>query len=87
MLNSGMIPPGNSDIVHRFLLGKTRPGFEIRTWEKQSWDGYCKQCCKAIETTAHIFECEKTQAYLDMLNLNTGVQRIYSLKSLLGDHY
>ena len=25
MLNSGMIPPGNSDKVHRFLLGKTMP--------------------------------------------------------------
>ena len=28
MLNSGMIPPGNSDIIHRFLLGKTWPDVE-----------------------------------------------------------
>ena len=46
-----------------------------------------KQCCKVIETTAHIFECEKTRAYLDALSLNTGLHRIYNLKSLLGDHY
>ena len=30
MLDSGMIPTGNSDIIHRFLLRKTRPGEEIR---------------------------------------------------------
>ena len=71
MLNLGMIPTGNSDILHRFLLGKTRPGEEIRNWKNQNWDGYCKQCCKVIETTAHIFECEKTKAYLDTLSLNT----------------
>ena len=87
MLNSGMIPTGNSDILHRFLLGKTRPGDEIRNWKNQSWDGYCKQCCKVIETTAHIFECEKTRAYLDALSINTGIHRIYNLKSLLGDYY
>ena len=73
MLNSGMIPSGNNDIVHRFLLGKKsqvqRAG---RGKTNQSWDGYCKQCYKVIETTAHIFECEKTKAYLD---------------TLLGDHY
>ena len=28
MLNSGIIPPGNSDIIHSFLLGKARPGEE-----------------------------------------------------------
>ena len=36
MLNPGMIPPGNSDIIHRLLLGKTRPGSEIQTWKNQS---------------------------------------------------
>ena len=55
VLNSGMIPPGNSYIVHRFLLWKTRPGSEIRTWKNQSWDGYCKQCWKVIATTAQFF--------------------------------
>ena len=30
MPNSGMIPTRNSDIIHRFLLGKTRLGEEIR---------------------------------------------------------
>ena len=74
-------------MIHRFLLGKTRPGEEIRNWKKQDWDGYCKQCCKVIETTAHILECEKTREYLDALSLNTGLHRIYNLKSLLGDHF
>ena len=87
MLNTGMIPTGNSDIIHRFLLGKTRPGEEIRNWKNQNWDGYCKQCCKVIETTAHIFECEKTRAYLEPPSLNTGVHRINNLKSLLEDHH
>ena len=31
MLNSGTIPPGNADIFHRLILGKTRPGIEIRS--------------------------------------------------------
>ena len=87
MLNSGMMPTGNSDILHRFQLGKTRPGGEIRNWKNQNWDGYCKQCCKVVETTAHIFECEKTRAYLDELSLKTGLHRIYNIGSLLGDHY
>ena len=55
MLNSGMIPTGNGDIIHRVLLGKTRPGEQIRTWKNQSWDDYCKQYCKVIETMAHNF--------------------------------
>ena len=80
MLISGMIPTGNSDIIHRFLLGKTRPGEEIQIWKNQSWDGYCKQCCKVIETTAHIFECEKTRAYLDTFSLNTGIQKMFLVK-------
>ena len=50
MLNSGMIPPGNSNIIQRFLLGKTRPGEEIRTWKNKSWDGYGKKCCMVVET-------------------------------------
>ena len=36
---------------------------------------------------SHIFECEKTCNYLDKLSMNVGVQRVYGLKSLLGDHY
>ena len=31
MLDSGMIPTGNSDIIHRFLLKKKGPGEEIQT--------------------------------------------------------
>ena len=84
MLNSGMILPGNSDIPHRLILWKTRPGEEIRTSKNKKWDGYCKQCCKVIEVMSHIFEYEKN---LDKLSMNEGVQRVYGLKSLLGDHY
>ena len=36
MLNTGMIPTGNSDIIHRFLLGKTRPGEEIQNWKTKT---------------------------------------------------
>ena len=87
MLSSLLIATGNSDIIYRFLLRKTRTGEEIWNWKNQSWDGYCKKCCKVIETTAHIFECEKTRVYLDALSLNTGLHRIYNIKSLLGDYY
>ena len=34
ILNNGMIPPGNSYRIHKFLLGKSRPGEEIRTRKK-----------------------------------------------------
>ena len=40
MLNSGMKLPRNRDIIHRFLLGKTRPDEKIQQWENQIWDGY-----------------------------------------------
>ena len=46
ILNSGMIPQGNSDIQHRLILGKKRAGEEIRKWKKQKWNGYCKQSSK-----------------------------------------
>lgn len=85
MLNSGMIPPGNSDIIRRFLLGKTRPGDEIWALKNQSWDGYCMQCCKVDETVSHIFKCVKTREYLDKLSINVEIQRVYGVKRLLGD--
>ena len=50
MLNSGMMPTENSNILHRFLLRKTRPGEEISNWKNQNWDGYSKQCCHSIST-------------------------------------
>ena len=31
-----MLNSGNSAIIHRFLLGKTRPGEEIQNWKNQS---------------------------------------------------
>ena len=39
MLNSGTIPAGNSDIFHRLILRKTRPGEEIQKWKNQNWAG------------------------------------------------
>ena len=56
MFNSGMIPRGNSDILHRFLLRKTRPGEEIRTCKNKN----CKQCCKVLEMMSHIFSCDSS---------------------------
>ena len=35
---------------------------------------------------AHIFGCEKTRDYLEILSMNVGVQRVYCLKDLLRDH-
>ena len=84
MLNRGMILPENSDIdiLHRFFLGKTQPGEELRTWKKnKDWDSYCIQCCKVVSTMQHIFNCEKTLDYLDKINMNVGVQRGYGLQS------
>ena len=40
MLNGGMILPENSNILHRFILGKTRPSEEIWRWKNQNLDGY-----------------------------------------------
>ena len=74
-------------MLNRFVLGKTRPGEEIWTWKNNSWDGYCKQCCKVVETMSHIFECEKDQENLDTLGMNVSVQRVYGVQTLLGDHY
>ena len=81
MLNLGMITPGNSDIIHRFLLQKTRQDEEIRKWKNQNWDGFCKPCCKVVKKMWLIYECEKTQEYLDKLIINVGIQRVYSIKS------
>ena len=36
---------------------------------------------------SHNFECEKTREYLNKLSINIGVQKVYGIKSLLGDHY
>ena len=41
----------------------------------------------AVKKSKLRFKCEKTKAYLDMLSLNTGVQRTYGIKSLLDNHY
>ena len=37
-----------------------------------------------VKTMSHNFKCEKTRVYL---SINVGVQRVYGIKSLLGDHY
>ena len=37
MLDIGMIPPGKCGILHRLILGKTRPSEEIRKWKNQNW--------------------------------------------------
>ena len=52
MLNKGMIPTNNSDILHRLILGKTKSGEVIKDWSNQDWNGI------VLETFQHIFECE-----------------------------
>ena len=36
MLNKGMIPTGNSDIMHLLIFGKTRAGKVIKDWKKKT---------------------------------------------------
>ena len=67
MLNSGMIPPGNSEIMHRLILGKARAGEAVLKSKNQDWDGICKQCSKVIKTMSHTLECAKTKEYCDNL--------------------
>ena len=47
MPNSGMIPLGNCDIIHRLLFGKTRPGEEIWTWKNKSWTAIINSAAKS----------------------------------------
>ena len=87
MLNKGMIPTNNSDILHRLILGKTKSGEIIKDWSNQDWDGFCRQCGTVLETFQHIFECEVVKNYYNDLSTHLGVNRIYDLKTLFGDHF
>ena len=87
MLNDGTIPPGNADILHRLILGKTKAGIEIRTWKNSGWDGFCKMCKGEIETIPHIFTCKKTREFLDNLHIQLHVHRVGGTSTILGDHY
>ena len=87
MLNKGMIPANNSDILHRLILGKTKLGEIIKDWSNQDWDGFCRQCGTVLETFQHIFECEVVKNYYNDLSTHLGVNRIYDLKTLFGDHF
>ena len=87
MLNKGMIPTNNGDILHRLILGKTKSGEVIKDWSNQDWNGICRQCGTVLETFQHIFECDVVKSYYNDLSKNLGVSRIYDFKSLLGDHY
>ena len=87
MLNKGMIPTNNGDILHRLILGKTKSGEVIKDWSNQDWNGICRQFGTVLETFQHIFECDVVKSYYNDLSNNLGVFRIYDLKSLLGDHY
>ena len=87
MLNKGMIPTNNSDILHRLILGKTKSGEVIKDWRNQDWNGICRQCGTVTETFQHIFECVVVKNYYNDLSNHLGVNRIYDLKTLFGDHY
>ena len=77
----------NSDILHRLILGKTKSGEIIKYWSNQDWDGFCRQCGTVLETFQHIFECEVVKNYYNDLSTHLGVNRIYDLKTLFGDHF
>ena len=55
MLNKGMIPTNNGDILHHLILGKTKSGEVIKDWSSQDWDSICRQCGTVLETFQHIF--------------------------------
>ena len=63
MLNSGMIPVNNGDILHRLILGKMKLGEVIKGWSNQEWNSICRQCETIIETFRHIFECKEVMKY------------------------
>ena len=44
----------------------------MRKWKNHSFDCYCKQYCKVVETMSHIFKCERTREYL---RINIGVHQ------------
>ena len=83
-MNSGTIPFGNSDILHRLILGKTKSGEIIKDWGTEEWDIYCQQCGSVIETFKHIFECEKVKKHFDDFSTKLGMQRVKGLKSPWG---
>ena len=49
MLNKGMIPTNNGDILHRLILGKTKAGAVIKDWRNQEWDGISTGCLKKTQ--------------------------------------
>ena len=54
MLNKGMIPTNNGDILHRLILGKTKSGEEIKDWSNQDWNGICRQCGTIFSTFLNV---------------------------------
>ena len=80
MMNKGMIPTNNSDILHRLILGKTKSGEVIKD---QDWNGICMQCGTVTETFQHIIECEVVKDYHNDLSNHCVVIRTYDLKLFL----
>ena len=87
MLNSGMIPVNNSDILHRLILEKTKSGEVIKDWSNRDWDGICWQCRTVLETFRQIFKCEEVMKYHGDLKNYLGIPRITGLRTLIADHY
>ena len=87
MLNSGMIPVNNDDILHHLILGKAKSGEVIKDWSNQDWNGICRQCGTVIETFQHIFQCEEVKKYYGDLSTHLGIQRITGIRTLIGDHH
>ena len=68
MLNKGMFPTNNSDILHRLILGKTKSGEVIKDWSNQDRNSICRQCGTVLETFQHSFECVVVKNYYNDLS-------------------
>ena len=44
MLNKGMIPTNNGDILHRLILGEIKSGEVIKDWSNKDWNSICSKC-------------------------------------------
>ena len=87
MLNQGMIPVNNDNILHQLILGKTKFGEVIEDWTNQDWNGICWQCGTIIESFQNIFEGNKVKKYYSDLSTHLGVHRITGIRTLIRDHY
>ena len=59
ILNNGTIRTGNSDIMQRLIVGKTRAGEVIKVLKSGQWNGVCRQCCSIVKSFHNIFSLRR----------------------------